>query len=246
MCCSNFNTLSTLSLTWTLIVITIENFRSDEKLRSLFRERVKYGVGPDYGRISLESSLAVHRFPWENIRGRISYCMNDNFHSKVLKTVKNLHLKELTACDSSESIFKSVMCGMQAIIAYKPFANKESSPEDAQRMKAANIPGALLTRPHSRLHPYLIFHHHISTSCLPTTKTIMRFLNVVFTVIALVFLLSVQPHNAARVQQRDPVPPPSLNPCDKIPVGGPSCKNPPASPSRAHATAPAVKATMHK
>ena len=89
-------------------------------------------VGPDYRRISLESSLAVHRFPWENIRGRISYCMNDNFHSKVLKTVKNLHLKELTACDSSEGIFKSAMCGMQAIIAYKPFANKESSPEDAQ------------------------------------------------------------------------------------------------------------------
>ena len=32
-----------------------------------------------------------------------------------------------------------------------------------KRMKAANIPGALLTRPHSRLHPYLISHHHIST-----------------------------------------------------------------------------------
>ena len=63
-------------------------------------------AGPDYRRISLESSLAVHRFPWENIRGRISYCMNDNFHSKVLKTVKNFHLKELTARDSSESIFK--------------------------------------------------------------------------------------------------------------------------------------------
>ena len=35
-------------------------------------------------------------------------------------------------CDSSEGIFKSVMCGMEEIIAYKPFANKESSPEDAQ------------------------------------------------------------------------------------------------------------------
>ena len=132
MCSTNFNDIIHSIIDMDVDVITIENFRSNEKLRSLFRERVKYGAGPDYGRISLESSLAVHRFPWENIRGRISYCMNDNFHSKVLKTIKNLHLKELTACDSSEGIFKSVMCGMQEIIAYKPFANKESSPEDAQ------------------------------------------------------------------------------------------------------------------
>ncbi|WJZ90605.1 hypothetical protein VitviT2T_009736 [Vitis vinifera] len=74
----------------------------------------------------------------------------------------------------------------------------------------------------------------------------MRFLNVVFTVTALVFLLSVQPHNAARVQQGGPVPPPGPNPCGKTPVEGPPCKHPPASPARAHATAPAVKATMHK
>ena len=33
--------------------------------------------------------------------------------------------------------------------------------------------------------------------CL-TTKIIMRFLNIVFTVVALAFLLSVKPHNAAR------------------------------------------------
>ena len=94
----------------------------------------------------------------------------------------------------------------------------------------------------------------------------MRFLNVVFSVIALAFLLSVQPHNATRVlegvnreylidkrrglsespQQMGPVTPSTPNPCEKAPVGGPHCKHPPASPARAHATAPAVKVTMHK
>ena len=94
----------------------------------------------------------------------------------------------------------------------------------------------------------------------------MRFLNVVFSVIALAFLLSVQPHNATRVlegmnreyliekrrglsespQQMGPVTPSTPNPCEKAPVGGPPCKHPPASPARVHATAPAVKATMHK
>nr|CAN63907.1 hypothetical protein VITISV_044217 [Vitis vinifera] len=63
---------------------------------------------------------------------------------------------------------------------------------------------------------------------------------------SLVFLLSVQPHNAARVQQRGPVSPPGPNPCGETPVEAPPCKSPPASPARAHATAPAVKATMHK
>ena len=48
-----------------------------------------------------------------------------------------------------------------------------------------------------------------------------------------------------RVQQRGPVPPPGSNPYGKTPVEGPPCKHPPASPARAHATAPTVKATMH-
>nr|CAN63911.1 hypothetical protein VITISV_044221 [Vitis vinifera] len=94
----------------------------------------------------------------------------------------------------------------------------------------------------------------------------MRLLNVVFTVIALAFLLSVQPHNATRVlegenreyliekghglsespQQMGPVTPSTPNTCEKAPIGGPPCKHPPASPARAHATTPAVKVTMHK
>nr|CAN80682.1 hypothetical protein VITISV_006097 [Vitis vinifera] len=60
------------------------------------------------------------------------------------------------------------------------------------------------------------------------------------------WILGNEPHNAARVQQRGPVSPSGPNPCGKTPVGGPPCKHPPASPARAHATAPVVKATMHK
>ena len=82
----------------------------------------------------------------------------------------------------------------------------------------------------------------------------MKFLNVVFTIMALAFLLTVQPHHAAaRVlegeqkeyliekrllsllenpQHMGPVPPSSPNSCEKIPINGLPCKTPPASPPK--------------
>lgn len=80
---------------------------------------------------------------------------------------------------------------------------------------------------------------------------IMKFVmkNIVFTVIALAFLLiSLEPHHAIiairvvdegakHTQEMGPVPSSAPNSCEKIPINGPPCsKKPPPSPPRSHAT----------
>ncbi|GAU34286.1 hypothetical protein TSUD_19910 [Trifolium subterraneum] len=55
MCYSNFNDIIHSIIDMDADVITIENSRSDEKLLSVFRERVKYGagIGPESTRCML-------------------------------------------------------------------------------------------------------------------------------------------------------------------------------------------------
>ena len=69
---------------------------------------------------------------YDSVENGRTICWNEDFHSKILRAAKHLYLKEHTTCDSSGSIFKSVARGMQVLIAYNPFGNSESSPEDAE------------------------------------------------------------------------------------------------------------------